>query len=134
MANLKGQGLPLSFIVIAAISVLILVIIVAVTIGPGGGLLKQLVTPAPEELSTVQVACNTYCSQLVSATTGSQFQASPFCTKTFAIDINKDGKINSTDEAGLHCWGNKLKVTCTVQIGGTTYTEQNCTNYSPTAK
>jgi hypothetical protein len=125
----KGQGLPLSFIVIAAISALVLIIIIAFTIGGGGSLLKQIITPAPEEKGTVQVACNSYCSQLTGATTENQFTSSSFCTKTFAVDLNGNGKINTTDEAGLHCWGTKLLATCTVQISSDTYSEVNCTGY-----
>lgn len=130
MANTKGQGLPLSFIVIAAISVLVLILIIAFTLGPGGSFLKQLVTPAPEEKGTVEVACNSFCAQLAGATTESQFTSSSFCTKTFAIDLNKNGKINTTTEAGLHCWGNVLDLTCGIEIGNTTYSETNCTNYA----
>jgi hypothetical protein len=124
---LKGQGLPLSFIVIAAISALVLILVIAFTIGGLGGFFKQIVAPAPEEFGTVQVACNSYCSQLSGAATENQFTKSSFCTKTFAIDLNRDGKINTTTEAGLHCWGYNLTAACTVQIGDNTYSEGNCT-------
>ncbi len=119
MANSKGQGLPLSFIVIAAISVLVLIIIIAVTLGPGGGLLKQLIAPAPTELGTVQVACNSFCERArVTVQTQDQYKDSDYCTKTYAIDIDKDGKINTNatampKEVGLHCVD--VGMLCTVQ-------------------
>ncbi len=126
----KGQGLPLSFIVIAAISALVLILVIAFTIGGLGGFFKQIVAPAPEELGTVQVACNSYCSQLAGAITSNQFNTSSFCTKTFAIDISKDGKIDTTTEAGLHCWGPAIGATCAIQIGDITYDQTKCPLYS----
>jgi len=97
MAHKKAQGLPLSFIVIAAISALVLILIVAFTIGGLGGFFKQItIAGGGEELSTVQSACNTACQKLVSIGTLAEFQSSAYCTKTYSIDLNHDGKITKT--------------------------------------
>lgn len=117
MVNSKGQGLPLSFIVIAAISALVLIIIIAFTISGGGSLLKQIITPAPTELGTVQVACNSFCERArVTVQTQDQYKDSDYCTKTFAIDVNKNGKIEAGNETGLHCSNTTApNVPCVVQ-------------------
>jgi hypothetical protein len=116
----KGQGLPLSFIVIAAISVLILVLIVAFTIGGLGSSFKQLtITGQQGDLSTVQTACTANCNKMQATTpTFSQFQSSDYCAKTYAIDLNKNNKIEATSgETGLNCYNSSsIGVDCTVQL------------------
>jgi hypothetical protein len=116
----KGQGLPLSFIVIAAISVLILVLIVYVVVGPGGKSLSQLVqTGETSDLSTAQTACTTNCNKLQTISpTFAQFQSSDFCNKRYSVDINKNNKIDA-GEAGLNCWNSSsgsINTDCTVQL------------------
>ncbi|MCX6774778.1 MAG: hypothetical protein NTY99_01665, partial [DPANN group archaeon] len=60
----KGQGLPLEFIVIAAISALIIVLVIAFTIGGLGGSFKQIgISSGGDDMSAVQSACQTACSQ-----------------------------------------------------------------------
>jgi len=118
-----GQGLPLSFIVIAAISALVLILVIAFTVGGLGGFFRQILQPAPEESSTVQSSCRTFCDQLVTVATAAQFRGSTYCTKTFAIDLNDDGSVNTDPakgkvEAGLNCWGSDIGSECTVQTTG----------------
>jgi hypothetical protein len=141
MANTKGQGLPLSFIVIAAISALVLILVIAFTIGGLGGFFKQItIAGGGSDLSTVQSACQNACNTAQLSTSSAQFKSSDYCTKTYAIDLNKDGKITSGNETGLHCWYAKdtIKggitltggpgIDCTVQIGNDVYTGSlNCT-------
>ncbi len=143
MANAKGQGLPLSFIVIAAISALVLILVVAFTIGGLGGFFKQItIAGGGSELSTVQSACQNACNTAQLSTSLAQFKSSDYCSKTYAIDLNKDGKIASGNETGIHCWDAKGKVKasdkktilfdgpsvdCTIQIGNDVYTGSlNC--------
>lgn len=130
MANTKGQGLPLSFIVIAAISALVLILVVAFTIGGLGGFFKQItIAGGGEELSTVQQACSNACNTAQLSASLNQFKVSAYCTKTYAVDLNKNGKIESnvTDkETGLNCWTTRSSgagpgVPCTVQIGDKAY-------------
>jgi len=125
--NNKGQGLPLSFIVIAAISALVLILVIAFTIGGLGGFFKQItIAGGGSDLSTVQSACQNSCNTAQLVTSLAQFKSSDYCTKTYAIDLSKDGKINSTTETKLHCWYgpsttvNGPAVPCTVQIGDRT--------------
>jgi len=112
MSDKKAQGLPLSFIVIAAISVLILVLIVAFTVGAGGGFLRQLIAPAPAEIESIQTACSAACDRISGITSEAQFKSSDYCSKTFTADIDRDGKINATSESGLHCWDNAIGQSC----------------------
>lgn len=121
----NGQGLPLSFIVIAAISALVLILVIAFTIGGLGGFFKQIVAPAPTDLSTVQTSCTSFCNTAqTTAQTVDQFKNSDFCKKTFAIDLNKNGKID-TGESGLHC--KDTAVTVTVGTESTTQTGPSAT-------
>ncbi|MEM2954637.1 MAG: hypothetical protein QW625_01635 [Candidatus Nanoarchaeia archaeon] len=125
----KAQGLPLSFIVIAAISALVLILVVAFTMGGLGGLFKQIGAQKGEELDAVRTACSTACAKAqTTATTLSAFRNSEYCTKRWAIDLNKDGKINQTTETNIHCYDAAVGISCTVQIGNDFLTESNCTS------
>jgi len=114
MFNKRAQGLPLSFIVIAAIAALILVLVIAFTIGGLGGFFRQIMAPAPEELSTVQTACKAACDSLIAISTDKQFRDSAYCKKTYTVDINGDGKIDPNSETGLHCYHPDIGISCTV--------------------
>jgi len=130
---MKGQGLPLSFIVIAAISALVLILVVAFTVGGLGGFFKQItIVGGGEELSAVQTACSTACTNAqTTATTLDAFKRSDYCRRTFAVDLNKDGKTDKA-ETGLKCWSDKITVgnqrdltgaavPCTLAIGDKAY-------------
>jgi len=132
----KAQGLPLSFIVLAAISVLVLILIVAFTVGGAGSFFKQITIVGGggkgEELSAVQTACTANCQKLQAdpTLTIEKFQGSDYCKKTSAVDLNKDGKIDR-NETGLHCWDDKINIDCTVEIAEETITgKNNCTTKS----
>ena len=126
MVNKRAQGLPLSFIVIAAIAVLILVIVVAFVIFGLGGSFKGITTQTASELETVQVACQTNCNKLQTGTTKtiSAFKSSQYCTKTYTIDMNGDGEINTDTESGtkeisLKCWDD-IGISCSVTLQNST--------------
>ncbi len=115
----KAQGLPLSFIVIAAISVLILVLIVAFTVGGLGSSFKQLtITGQQGDLGTVQSACTANCNKLQAVSpTATQFQSSDYCRTTYAIDLNKNSKIESNlGETNLNCWNQSIGGDCTAAL------------------
>ncbi|MEM4713989.1 MAG: hypothetical protein QXQ79_00375 [Candidatus Nanoarchaeia archaeon] len=126
----KAQGLPLSFIVIAAISALVLILVVAFTIGGLGGLFKQIGAQKGEELDAVRTACSAACAKLQTAISSEAFANSEYCTKKWAIDFNRDGKINQT-ETNILCYDPRVGVSCTVQIGDDVLTEKNCATYVP---
>ncbi len=127
----KGQGLPLSFIVIAAISALVLILVIAFTIGGLGGFFKQInIAGGTEDLSTVQTACSASCSKTQFVSSKVQFQSSDYCKKTYTIDLNKDGKITATNpqETKLQCYSTAINIECTVQLGTDVLTGVlNCT-------
>lgn len=107
----KAQGLPLSFIVIAAISALVLVIVVAFTIGGLGSTLKQIGTAgATSDLSAIQTACRSSCVSLqATAANVEQAQNSDYCRKSYSVDLNGNGKIE-TGEVGVRCWTYKTTI------------------------
>ncbi|MGC8941010.1 MAG: hypothetical protein ACP5JY_03175 [Candidatus Nanoarchaeia archaeon] len=127
----KAQGLPLSFIVIAAISALVLILVVAFTVGGLGGFFKQMkIVGGGEDLSAVQTKCTTNCQKLMAdpTLTDTKFKSSAYCTEKFTVDLNKNGKIED-NEKNLYCHNTSINVTCTVQIGEVTYTEKQCPTY-----
>ena len=132
---IKGQGLPISFIVIAAISALVLVLVVAFTIGGLGDLFRGIFQTGGlgDELSLVQTACRTSCT--TSQTTSidlESFQSSRYCREVYSVDIdNKDGLTDN--EKGLHCWDSQqgsINVGCDAQVNGQVFTEENCPEFA----
>lgn len=100
MANKKAQGLPLNLIVLAAIAALILVLIIAFTIGGAGAFFSKIfrggTTAIGDEIDTVRTTCNSLCSQAQTISSAGAWDGTSFCTRTFNIDIDKDGKIGGT--------------------------------------
>lgn len=112
----KAQGLPLSFIVLAAISALVLILVIAFTIGGLGGFFRQItIAGGVQDLSTVQTACKSACDRLLPGITETQFKSSDYCTRTYTVDLNVNNKFD-TGESGLHCW------TASTTVGTKTYT------------
>lgn len=100
----KAQGLPLSFIVLAAISALVLILVIAFTIGGLGGFFRQItIAGGIQDLSTVQTACKSACDRLLPGITETQFKSSDYCTRKFTVDLNSNSKVD-TGEQGLNCW------------------------------
>ena len=119
----KAQGLPLSFIVIAAIAVLILVIVVAFVIFGLGGSFKGITLQSTSDLESVKAACQANCNKLKTGTTTAvTFATSQYCSKKYAVDVDGDGEINTNATSGhdqeteLHCYSNNINVPCTVTL------------------
>lgn len=55
---MKSQGLPINFIVLAAVAILILILVVGFVVA-GGGAFQRAVTPA-----TARSQCETFCSRI----------------------------------------------------------------------
>ena len=128
VANKKAQGLPLHLIVIAVIAALILVIVIAFTIGGAGAFFSKIFSSGQaaigDDTDVVKTTCNGLCDTAKGSLTVSAFQSSAYCSRTFNIDLNKDGMLNDTigedDEVGLSCA--KLDVACSVVIAGNAVT------------
>ena len=121
--NKKAQGLPLSFIVIAAIVLIVLILVVVFTVGGLGSAFRGISAQQSQDLSSVQAACQTACArqQVNPSLTPTQFKSSDYCTKDYAIDNNGDGQLNST-ETNYNCPGSPISVPCDVRIGGVAQT------------
>ena len=119
MASKKAQGLPLSFIVIAAIVALVLVIVVAFTIGGLGTFFGRIFgggkAAVGETIDDIRVVCSGLCDQAKQITVTSQWPSSSYCTRSFNIDLNGDGVINGT-EVGMKCWDAELNSNCAFSI------------------
>ena len=154
MISKKAQGLPLSFIVIAAISALVLILIVTFTIGGFGSFGKQIIGSSASDLESTRDICRANCAKLAAITSDSQWVQSAYCEKTFAVDLDGDGKAgggkcaaataalvatdlrcgkkdNTKFEVGLRCWDNFIGVSCTQSI--TTASGSNLFCQSPTS-
>lgn len=139
----RAQGLPLSFIVLAAISVLILVIIVAFTVGGAGSFFRQIIGVAPQEIDATRDACRSNCDRLTTITGTGQWTSSSYCSKTYALDIDGDkraggyGCLPATgaaagdcskgvgdkicnkkcqQETNLRCWDSEIGIPCSVSF------------------
>ena len=130
----KAQGLPLNFIVLAAIAVLILVLIVAFVVGGGGGLLGQLFQTGPTPKETIVKNCDIACNELQTITSTTQFTVSKYCTKTYAVDVDGSGKIEAAKgETGLKCWGKDIGAGCSVTFRTTAGDTKTCSMDSTVA-
>jgi len=101
----RAQGLPISTIVIAAISVLVLIMLIIFFTGGFSKIFKQTntVTNIVEaDITAAQTKCTTWCSQAQNLDADGQKKSS-YCTRAQGIDINGDGtKLDTgSDEAGL---------------------------------
>ena len=145
--NKRAQGISLHFIVIAAIAVLVLVLIVAFTVGGLGTFFRQMLGSGTTDLQTVQSNCQVNCNQLGTVTSKTSWNSGTYCTKTYNLDIDGDGKVGgyaerarqgTTDEGpkiydksgddvevGIHCWQKPISISCDTSFvtpGGTTVT------------
>jgi len=107
----RGQGLPIQFIVIAAIAVLVLVIVIAWATGAFGGLfrgLSAISAATPEEISAFRIKCENACfeaKQLVKSEDA--WKNSEYCRITIKnVDQNGD----------VHCWQEPIVALCEFNI------------------
>jgi len=131
----KAQGLPLNFIVLAAIAVLILVLVVAFVVGGGGGLLGQLFQSGPTAKETIVNNCRTDCNKLQVISSTTQYTMSSYCSKTYAVDLDGNGKIDNPNKAGAYersfnCWDPEIGVDCTISFRDMAGTTHNCARTS----
>jgi hypothetical protein len=113
MPNKKSQGLPMSFIVLAAISALILVLIVFFVTGAGGRLMGAIAGAQETDKTTAISQCQSLCQQAQTAVTTDAFKSSSYCTKKFTIT-------EGTTKSVASCFGTSLNVACAVGIGDKT--------------
>ena len=152
----KAQGLPLNFIVLAAIAALVLILVIAFTVGGGAPFLSKIfksgTTAIGDEIETVKTACTNLCAQAQTISSTGAWKGTSFCSRTFNVDLDKDGKLggygstgatliggtyNSATtpqkEKGLKCSEAPISVTCSVDISTPagdvkTCDESKCTN------
>jgi|GEM_PF-920149 len=122
----RNQGLPLNTIVLAAIAVLVLVLIVGFTTGTLGELFKGMSTQTRAvTIDTARAECQKLCSELKllstrESITTDQIENSAYAKQKFAIDLNRNGRIDSNET--LYCWQPPINEQCVVQI--ITYDQQ----------
>jgi len=122
------------WIVTAVIAVVVLVLLlVFLSTGVGGGIaqllgLKEQVT-AGTDLTMAQSTCTNLCTQARVATLRDedQWAATQYCVRSFNIDLNNDGTIDS-DEQNIHCDESPINVPCDATLeDGSAVNEINCT-------
>lgn len=103
----KGQGLPISFIVLAVMGLLVLVIVLTIT-----GVLPKLFSSTkmmadaatPEQVTGFRIGCEQACFQAKQlADTENEWKWSEYCTR----------KIKTEQDAETHCWESPVSVDCT---------------------
>jgi hypothetical protein len=118
----KGQGLPVSTIVIVIIAILTLTLIVLFATGTLGDLFgkaQSLTEAAATDIDAIQAQCSKLCLRAKSAGSLEEYRSGGFCQTTFEITENED-----TSEK--HCWEDPIFYDCTADIKGTTYSGKDC--------
>lgn len=93
---MKSQGLPLNFIVLAAIAILILILVVGFVIG-GGGAVEGSISPAAARSN-----CQRWCSELqmeVRRNADYDISSSSFCENQQVVD----GAETNCEDLGIDC-------------------------------
>ncbi len=137
MAGKKAQGLPLNFIVLAAIAALVLILIIAFTVGGGAPFLSRIfksgTTAVGDEIETVKTTCSNLCTQAQTISTTGAWDGTSFCSRKFNVDMDKDGKLggySATGTAGgdynaatprqkeknIKCYESPISASCSVDI------------------
>jgi len=127
MANKKAQGISLTFIVIAALAVLVLVLVASFTVGGLGGFFSRLTQAGQEtvgesDLTLAKSTCTSLCAEARSVTNPGQWSNTNYCRRTYAFDLDQDGTVES-EETGVNCWEAPVSEDCLVTMtdlyGGT---------------
>ena len=145
----RAQGLPLNAIVLAVIAIIVLVLVVIFATGGLSKLFGGITTVGGQtsDLGTAQVACQSACNSLKVGASEAMFKSSSYCTKRYTIDLNSNGKIETTvttagpKEIGIPCWNERrgistnslpsISVRCTIQTdAGQTLAEPNCPTFT----
>lgn len=114
---MKAQGLPLNFIVLAAMAILILVLVVAFVL-MGRQSLQSSMTP-----SAIKTTCDGYCQNINnyaadkdSPGAGNTITGAPssFCSKTFATSTSTNSTCTSTANSCIANFGDgsSCKINC----------------------
>lgn len=117
---MRGQGLPISTIVLAAIAVLVLVILVAFTTGSLNKLFTSTQTISgsvtPDEVASFRIGCEQACFQAKQlADTQTKFTNSDYCSRNL---------VNSSQT--IKCWQAGVGVDCIYNITLPDHTEVTC--------
>lgn len=127
MVNKKGQGISITFIVVAAIAALVLVLVIAFTMGglgnffdaiSGGGQIGD------KEITDAQLECKNYCSDAKNKGYGA-WASTNYCINKFPIDVNGDDVIDPDTEM-LSCYDPEIGVDCMLTEGGNLGASVSC--------
>ena len=117
---MKAQGLPINFIVIAALAILILILAAGFVVA-GGSSFSSAVGP-----ETVKSKCQTYCNTLnmytsnniESSTSVAMWEQKDYCSKSFSVKGMGTGTCGTLEtKLGTSCYvtfedGTSCRVTC----------------------
>jgi hypothetical protein len=101
IANKRGQGLPLSTVIIAILVVLVLIVLVGFFLGGTTGLTNTIktiffgTTAGTDKVLAIQT-CDQRCNQ-AQVLSEADRPKSAFCTRSFNIDDNSDGQAEFYD-------------------------------------
>lgn len=117
---MRGQGLPISTIVLAAIAVLVLVIIIGFTTGSLNKLFRSAQTISgsvtPDEVASFRIGCEQACFQAKQlADTQTKFKNSDYCSR---------GLVNGSQT--IKCWQAGVGVDCVYSITLPDNTKETC--------
>lgn len=118
LKNKKGVELTLNTVIIAILVVLVLIVIVGFFLG-GTTKAKNTIADifsasvAGSDLSLAVQQCENFCEQARGWSDTLKI-SSPYCTKTFNLDLNLDGIADGSDDKinTYHCGGEVMGVEC----------------------
>ncbi|MBI2040826.1 MAG: hypothetical protein HYT16_01865 [DPANN group archaeon] len=132
----KAQGLPINLIILAIIAALVLVLVVAFTVGGASNIFGKISKGSKViggDLETTRAACKSFCDRIQSVSSIDDWTKGQYCVRSFALDLDSDGKSGGFDvnggaldggkfnkakqqEAGLNCWDSAIAVNCQVEV------------------
>lgn len=116
----KAQGLSLNVVILAILVLLVLIVLAAFFLGGTSKLTSEMksifgISTAGTDIQIALEACKQYCGT-GSAWADNLKSNSPYCKKTFNLDLNGDGEAEQCPQEGryvaYHCWGSTLNVPC----------------------
>ncbi len=112
----RGQGLPLTTIIIAILVVVVLVVLVAFFLGGTTSItrgIKSLFfgTTAGTDLTIAVETCRNRCDQAQTLPSDTLKRNSAYCKTPFHMDYDKDGEVDVGDNGEpieFYCWDDRL--------------------------
>src|SRR3989344_4783111 len=122
--NKRGAELPLTTLIVIILVVIVLIVVATFFLGGTSSLSRSIRnvfygTTAGTDLSLAREICAQRCENARGLTL-SAAKATVYCTATFSIDNNNDGKVEGTGETDIKCDNSPISNVCNIVDAGKT--------------